>query len=177
MTIKKSITAKEYEKTQRTAKAVDFIVNNVIPKIPENIRPFFRLKYCEGTKLDQKTLHALVKAILIFSSHVNVSKKCTIFIGNSPFRFNIDSCGSFSYKQKPESMATTITDHNIIFLNFHILSRLTSEVCVASILEEFVHAFLDVPGHPLANRIVLLLYPEVTIDDRGEYQVCLHRTS
>jgi hypothetical protein len=172
MPAKKSMTAKEYDESQSTAKAVDYIDRKVIPKIPQNVRPFFRLKYCSGTKLGQKALDALIKAILIFSGHVNVSKKCTIFIGNSPFHFDIRSCGSFSYEQNPEVMATTILEHNIVFLDFQILSRVSPEVCVASILEEFVHAFLDVPGHPLANHIVCLLYPEVTIDDRNEYQVC-----
>lgn len=175
MKTKRPISAKKYEEIKQVEMAVNFIANNVIPKIPENIRPFFRLKYCIGTKLDRQTLDALVKAILIFSSHVNVSKKCTIFIGNSFFRFNIEPCGSFSYKQKQEFMATTINDHNIIFLNFHILSQVSPEVCIASILEEFVHAFMDVPEHPLANHIVLLLYPEVTINSRGEYQACCFR--
>lgn len=170
MTTKMS--AKEYDEMQRTEKALDFLAKKVIPNIPVEIRPFFRLKYCRGTKLPQRTLDALIKAILIFSPHVNVSKKCSIFIGNSPFHFDLTTCGSFSYEQNPDVMATTIVDHNIIFLDFGTLSRASEEVCVAAILEEFVHVFLDVSGHPLANRIVCLLYPAVKLNRRGEYRVC-----
>jgi len=175
MTAKRPMSAKEYDEMQRTEKSVDFISRNVLPRIPEDIRPFFCIKYCRGTKLGQQTLDALVEAILIFGKQVDISKKCTVFIGNSPFRFNIEPCGSFTYEQKPEFMASAI-EYNIIFLDFHILSSVSSEVCIASILEEFVHAFLNIPGHPLANHIVCLLYPAVTINDRGEYQVCSRHT-
>lgn len=162
----------EYEKEQKTAHALDYLKREVLPLIPVEIRPFFQLKYCEGAKLPPKPIEALIEAIQVFSSHVNVSKKCTIYLGDSnTFCFNSNPCGRVTYEQKPEFMATTFMGHNIVFLNLQILSQLPLEVCIAGILEEFVHSFFDIQGHPLANHIVLLLYPKVQLNERGEYHV------
>lgn len=165
--------SKRYEQEQKTARALDYLKREVLPRIPAEVLPFFQLKYCEGAKLPPKPIEALIEAVRIFSSQVNVSKKCTIYLGDSDtFCFNLNPCGRVTYEQKPEYMATTIMGHNLVFLNLQTLSLLSPEACIAGILEEFVHSFFDIQGHPLANHIVLLLYPKVRWDEeRLKYQV------
>ena len=164
--------AEKYDRMKHTADSIANIKSNIIAKIPGDIRPFIRIKYCEGTKVAERTSKALVKAIQIFIEHVNVSKKCTVFIGHSPFIFKAEPVGSFIYTHNDGIMASAI-EGNIIFLDFHILATLPNDsVRVAYILEELVHAFLDVPGHPLANKIVCLFYSKVELNHREEYEEC-----
>lgn len=162
----------EYDKMKHTTDSIAYIKENIIAKIPEHIRPFISLKYCEGTKIAERTAKALVDAILMFIKHVNISKKCTVFIGHSPFRFNVKPVGSFIYEHDSSIMASAI-EGNIIFLDFHILSDIPNDdVRAAYILEELVHTFLDVPGHPLANQIVCLFHGKVELNHREEYEEC-----
>ena len=56
----KVVNGKEYDSIKQTEQALAFIKNNIIAKIPDQLRLFFSIKYCKGTEVFIETANALL---------------------------------------------------------------------------------------------------------------------
>jgi hypothetical protein len=133
---------------------------NIIKKIPSRIRPFLKV-YTGALAHDDPVIDALITAIKILNGKIRIDKIYHIFVGHSPF--SLPTPGEFTYKM--ESTTAGIVIEHFIFIDFVLLIPYPSFLKVAVILEELVHALLNVTNHPLARQIVSLFYPVVTWND------------
>ncbi len=88
-----------------------------------------------------------------------------MFFATSPFMLNSPT-GFLTYEAKEDVINAFL--NNIIFIDCNKLMRYNFPLQVACILEELVHALMNVEDEDLVTNIVGLLYSGVKIKD-GKY--------
>jgi len=145
-------------------------INNTI--IPEYLRNLITIDYCDLPTEFHHVLSALKQALEIIEPNVRINKKYSIFIGKSPFKITVPPDGGhiiYSPSEKENEYIAFVYDDNI-FIDYSQLSIYPFQVQVALILEEFVHALMNVKHETLVKKIVCyLVYPNVGLVD-GVYQ-------
>jgi len=135
--------------------------------IPENIKSFIRVESNPLPEPQIINIKAFWEACNIISKYVEITKVITVIIGTSKFIIDFNG-GNLEYIQKPSAIHTTMFK-SLIFLNFEKMpinpSQMLFENRVASILEEFVHALMNINNEDLAHRIVALIYEKVEYID------------
>lgn len=132
---------------------------NISKKIPAPMRHF--LKVYTSSNCDPATTEAFIAAVKILNKKIRMDRVYHAFIGHSPF--SLPATGEFSYKMGATNIGIVI--EHFIFIDFVLLVPYPHYLKVAVILEELVHALLNVTNHPLAPQIVSLFYPSVVWND------------
>lgn len=139
----------------------------IIEKIQQDLQPFWGVTSCPVPETHTETIKALIKAIELICKKTKIDKKYHVIISKSPFTVPL-SGGKLIYEAKPETINATI-DH-IIFLDLEKLYNHKYQIKVACILEEFVHAVMNVQDECLTSQIVSFLYPEIQLNHLGQYE-------
>ena len=139
-------------------------------KIPDEIRSFLPV-ICNielDEELEKENIKALLEAIELINEKLHLNRLVPIIIGKSPFKITLKS-GTFIYAMKTNVINSFA--ENFIFFDFNNMRKLPFPIKVAYILEEFVHAIMNVSEELLTAKIVNLLYPAVSITPAGRYEV------
>jgi len=142
------------------------MIEDKISDINPELNAFLQV-HCEGIPIESPVIDALIEAIKIINSKIRIDKKYHVLLGRSPFQ--IPTVGTLTYNMEPCTVGIVI--EHFIFIDYSMLIPSPPYERIAIILEELVHALMNVTVHPLAPHIVCLLYPCVTWDDVHEKYV------
>lgn len=136
--------------------------------IPAHLRNLLVIACCNVPSQHQEVAHALKEAISIIDAHVRVTKRYTIFIGTSPFKYH-DGEGGIVFHLPKELTCCVVDDY--IYLDLLRLAPYHYSVKVAMVLEELVHALMNVTDEIFVKEIVCHLFPSVYLTKKGHYWV------
>lgn len=133
---------------------------NIILGIPEQWRPTFGIVECKLSPKYKPVIESLWIAIKLFASISRLSTKCKIILGKSPFIVELGANGKLTFTSDD---AINIAIENLIFIDVKKLLPLKPRIRVATIIEEFVHALMDVEDERLTSNIVALIHKEIKV--------------
>lgn len=141
---------------------------NGIPNIiPDKFRQFLVIAHYDLPPQFNSISFATKEALVAIEPHIRINKKYKIFIGKSPFE--IPTNPGMMIFHLPEEFVCSVFD-DYIFLDYSQIAIYPFPEQVAHILEEFVHALMNVVDEVFVKNIVrYLLYPRIDIVD-GKYQ-------
>ena len=142
----------------------DFINN----KIPEEARHYLPVSSIELPDTCSESVNALIEAINIISSKIDLNRKVHLVIAKSPFKIPFNS-GELSFVSKEETYHAAI--ENFVFLDFEKLSFVPYPLKVACVLEELAHALMNIADEVLVPQVVALMYPGIALNEQGQYVI------
>lgn len=138
-------------------------IDDIKGGIPENMRPFISIESNALPEYQTINLKSFWKACEIISKHIEFNKVVTVIIGNSKFELDFNS-GFIQYIQKQKVIHVTLLK-SLIYLNFEKMpidpNKMQYKIRVAIILEELIHAFMNVTDEDLTHKIVVLMYDKI----------------
>lgn len=140
-------------------------IQDIEAGIPEKLRLFFQITSPNLHMIAKPAIESLWYAISAFSKVSRMRKTCAIIIGTQPFSVPIGS-GILSFNPFADTIHVAI--ENIIFLNIDKLLNFPKNIQIATIIEEFVHALMDVKDEDLTSHIVSHIYPQANLIN-GKY--------
>lgn len=155
---------------------------NGIPNIiPDKFRRFLVIAHYDLPPEFNSIPFAIKKALETIEPNIRINKKYKIFVGKFPFKVPVPPDNGyfiFSASEKPDEYVCAVYD-DYIFFDYAQLSNYPSPIQVAHILEEFVHALMNVADEAFAKNIVChLLRPHIVLDEQGRYVLApLHNAS
>lgn len=96
-----------------------------------------------------------------------LSRPCKIILDTSPFGVNVGN-GILAFT--PNDNVYGLAVSNLVFIDLKKFACLSQNLQIAIILEEFVHAMMDVKDENLASEIVANIYPNIKYIN-GKYVV------
>jgi len=130
--------------------------------IPEEFRPFFRISSMPAKDAAIPFFEAFWFAIKIFAPKIQLVRPMQTIISTSPFEFELNHC---SFTVTTNKSVINMVAENLVFLDVVKTMRYPGAIRVAVILEEFVHAYMNVTDEDLTKRIVTNFYDAVTLVD------------
>ncbi len=141
---------------------------DISAKIPDDTRCFLPISSANLLLAMNDSVNALLEAIDIVTGKVKLNQRVHIIIGTSPFTIALSN-GVFSYSTQTQTIHANV--ENFIFLDFNKINQHPHQLKVACILEELVHALMNVKDENLVSRIVQCLYPHISLNGKGQYVV------
>ena len=133
------------------------------------MRPFVTIDVLTEPRPVDVFLNAFRTATHIIAPVIRDIKLLNIIIGISPFDIHLKS-GKLNFELNPDTIGCTF--NGLIFLDCKKISSFQQHpIQVACILEEFIHALMNVSDEALVSRIVVSLYGQVVLDNKGRYSV------
>lgn len=144
-------------------------MNDIPNIIPPKFRQFLVIAHYDLPPEFSSIPLAIKEALETIGPNIRINKKYKIFVGKFPFKIPVPpDNGYFIFSASDEYVCAVFDDY--IFLDYSQISIYPFPVQVAHILEEFVHALMNVTDEVLAKSIVrYFLYPRIDIVD-GKYQ-------
>jgi len=146
----------------------EITIKDIEALIPDNLRELFLISSIPLPKPHFDTVEALIESLKIISMKLKINKKYHLVIAKFPFRIPL-SAGTLTYETKGSTINTLI--ENIMFFDFEKLYQYKHQIKIACILEEFVHALMNVQDELLTSHIVCLLYTDISCNDQGQYVI------
>jgi hypothetical protein len=137
----------------------------ILNGLPEPIRYFLAIGTCRMPRSLEPVIKAFWAAANIINSVTHTKRRIHVLFGQAPFVINLKT-GELRYTPNGEVIHATIED--FIFLDCIKTHHLPFQIQVACILEEFVHALMQISDENLTTQIVAWLYDGVRIVD-GKY--------
>lgn len=134
--------------------------------LPESMRPFVTIDVFEEPKPADAFLDAFRIATHCIAPVIRDMGLLNVIIGISPFEADIKT-GRLLFELKPETIGSTFK--GLIFLDCEKISSLKPQIQVACILEEFVHALMNVGDEAFVMQLVARLYDQVVLNSEGKY--------
>lgn len=128
--------------------------------ISESIRPFFHIGSATLINQALPVIESFWQAVNIFVPKVRLVRPMHVFFGTSPFRIEKENF-DFSYSSKGDVINSVL--ETFIFLDVDKMFRYPKELQIASIIEEFVHGFMNVTDEDLTKEIVSKFYPGIIL--------------
>ena len=146
---------------------------NGIPNIiPDKFKRFLIIAHYDLPPEFNSISFAIKKALETIEPTIRINKKYKIFVGKFPIKVPVPPDNGyfiFSVSEKPDEYACAVFD-DYIFLDYSQISIYPFQVQVAHILEEFVHALMNVTDEVFVKNIVrYLLAPDIELDRQGRY--------
>ncbi|MYZ42093.1 hypothetical protein [Schauerella aestuarii] len=133
--------------------------------IDERFRPFFLISAADIPIAMKDTIDSLCVAVNLFGERVRFRVAKHLVVGGSPFNIELAS-GSLLYTPKKETIHVNIEEY--IFLDVNKAQALSKNIRIATFVEEFVHAFMNITDEDLTAKVVCLIYPQVQFIE-GQY--------
>lgn len=128
--------------------------------VPEALRSFFLITCEPLSRKAAPVIGSIWEAIKIFAPKIKLVRPMHIVIGVSPFKVEQENfCFSFSSK----GLVINSVLETFIFLDVDKMFCYSKELQIATVLEEFVHGFMNVVDEELTKRIVCSFYSEVIL--------------
>lgn len=137
-------------------------------QFPIGVRYFLPVSSVNIPSEMSDSVNALVECVNIISSKIKIDQKVHIIIGTSPFRVSLSS-GELSFTSKEQTIHVNI--EKFIFLDFNKINLHHHHLKVACILEEFVHALMNVKDEILVSHVVQFLYSHISLNEQGQYTI------
>lgn len=150
-----------------TKDKIDKLINDIQPHLSSLLQI-----ECSGVQPDSPTIEALITAIKLLMGKIRIEKTYRIIFSNSKFVIESpdkEDIGLLKFEMTNGTIGTVV--ENFIFIDFTRLIPKPLPIQVAIILEELVHALLNVTDHSLTQLIVSSLYPCVELDTQGKYNL------
>lgn len=138
--------------------------------LPEPIRPFLSVEAVPLPESFRPLVEALWKAAEKIAATVRLRKRVIVVISASPWNVEFPSVGRLTLTPLGDAIHLTVED--IIFIDANKMQSYDSAYKQVSILEELVHAFMNVSDEQLVKQIVCELYKEFEFTG-GQY--CLRK--
>ena len=140
--------------------------------IPDKFKGFLVIARFDVPDESISVAFAINKALETIESYVRINKLYKIFVGTFPFKIPVPpDNGNFIFtpSDQPNDYVCAVYD-NYIFVDYSQVLIYSPPVQVAHILEEFVHALMNVADEVFAKNIVChLLRPHIDLDEQGRY--------
>ena len=143
-------------------------IQQIKESIPESLRPFIRISQSSLSPACLPVICALSEASKIIENIMFTPKCVDLIFGSTNFTVNMATSGKFIYTISGDVINAYFKD--MIFIDCDKMLKYPPQIQIVCILEEFVHAFLNVANENLAIGIVALLYDKVKIEN-GQYFV------
>jgi len=133
--------------------------------IPAEFRSFFQIVKLNPDLITLQLAESFWHSIALFGRVSRLSKPCKIILDTSPFCIDL-GVGKLSFLAEEKTYHIAI--ENIVFLDIKKAAMLPQNFQIATFLEEFVHALMDVEDEDLTSKIVAAIYPGIKYVD-GKY--------
>lgn len=141
--------------------------NDIKNMIPIEYQPFFKIISKPLISDAEKVADSFIKAIKIFAPNVRLVIPHVVFIGWTPFKCEIDA---FEMEFRPKENVINFVAGDYVFIDASKIYSLPAELQIASIIEELVHAYMNVANEDLTKLIVCDIYDRVSFVD-GRYVI------
>ncbi|MBU1298413.1 MAG: hypothetical protein KKG06_00650 [Bacteroidetes bacterium] len=144
-------------------------VKEIEEGIPQSIRPFIAIDALPLPRACSTIIEAFWQATTCIERAIDkrVRNRINVIFAKAPFTLNLTN-GQLVYT--PNNEVINVCFEHIVFLDCEKMSNFKFPIQVACILEELVHAFMNISDEPLVTKLVGLLYEGVRIAD-GKYHV------
>lgn len=133
--------------------------------LPLELQPYIIISQSSLPLIFEPIVKALWDAAKIINPIIFTPRSIDIIFGVNQFNINMSS-GVMSYIPKNEVINVFFKD--MIFINCDKMLLHPYPIQVVCILEEFVHAFLNIKDEQITSQVVALLYNGVILRD-GKY--------
>ncbi len=133
--------------------------------VPDTVRPFVLIDSPALPESCEPIARAFWTAIRAIEPALRVPRQINVVFATSPFTLNMPT-GELRYTPKPEVINALVND--IVFIDCNKLIGRPFPILVACILEEFVHAWLNIKDEGLTSLVVTQLYTGVRLFE-GKY--------
>ena len=130
--------------------------------IKEIYRPFFLIGSASFNPQVKPVIESLWEAIDIFAPKIKLGKPVHVLLATSPFKVDKENF-AMSFESKGDVINFVV--ESFIFLDAIKMFGYPKELQIASIIEEFVHAFMNVSDEELVKFIVRDIYPKISVVD------------
>lgn len=127
-------------------------------RIDSKYSPFFKVTSPVLSNECESVIESFLEAVKIFAPKIKLTTPFLIFIGTSPFNGCFDY---FNMMFESKNGSVNFVAGNWIFLDIVKISYCPKEIQIASIIEEFVHAYMNVSNEDLTKLIVCDIYNRV----------------
>lgn len=139
--------------------------SDIIKGVPEPLRHFIAIDSLPLPMSYKSIVEAFWMATKKINPVVCARKRIYVLLATAPFRVKLPN-GDLQYTPNPDVINARIED--MVFLDCNKMITRPFSIQVACILEEFVHAFMNVTDEALASNIVAELYDGIKLSD-GKY--------
>lgn len=124
----------------------------------EEIRSFIAIDAVPLSQSFRPVVEALWTAAQKIMPSIRLRKRINVVLAKSPFVLNLPPVGQLTFIPLGDAVHVTVED--IIFIDCEKMMQYEFPYQVVSVLEEFVHAFMNVTDEELVKHIVCMLYPD-----------------
>jgi hypothetical protein len=136
----------------------------------EEVRSFIAIDAAPLPQSFRPVVEALWTAAQKISTSIRLRKRINVVLAKSPFVLTLSTVGQLTFIPLGDAVHVTVED--MIFIDCEKMMRYEFPYQVVSVLEEFVHAFMNVTDEELVKQIVCMLYPDFEFSG-GKY--CLRQ--
>lgn len=136
--------------------------------LPEEIRPFLIVEAAPLPQSFRPLVEALWRASARIAPVIRLRKRVILAISGSPWNIDFPGLGTLTVTPKGEVIHLTVED--LIFLDANKMQGYDPSYQEVSILEELVHAFMNVSDEDLVKEIVCQLYRDFEFTG-GQYRL------
>ena len=138
--------------------------------IPEEARGHFRFVVNAPIPFLPYAFEAFHKAVAAILPSVRLTMPVTVVFGNIPFQ--VPAQGAHLVLT-PTGDSINMQIENLVFLDVIKMSQYPANIQVAAVLEELVHAMMNIPDEVLVKHVVAHLFPGVHFN--GSVYMNVHR--
>ena len=131
--------------------SAEYIQNQINPVYS----PFFLINSSNLNIGFKPVINSFLEAIELFAPNINFNKTVQIIIGSSVFDVRLSN-STLKLEVKPEVVNLYV--ESMIFIDVCKMLNYGREQQIVAVLEEFVHAFMNVKNEELAAKIVCDIY-------------------
>ena len=128
---------------------------DLLSRTHDLLKPFLKIHVSSDVPHSIDFATAFHSATRLIAPAVNYPKFLHIYVGAPPFRIQMGHHGLI-FEQSPTTFGTHLD--GCICLNFPVLSRYGLKSMTGGILEELVHALMNIKDEPLVQTVVEFLY-------------------
>ena len=136
--------------------------------LPDEIRPFLSVEAAPLPESFRPLVEALWRAAGKIAPAIRLCKRVVIVITSSPWNVEFPNIGRLTLTPIGDAVHLTVED--IIFIDANKMQPYDPSYKEVSILEELVHAFMNVSDEALVKQIVCELYNEFEFTG-GQYRL------
>lgn len=142
-------------------------LEEVVAGIDEKYRPFLNVAIAELRRPAMPVVEALWEAVRLVAPAVRLIHPIHVLLSKAPFVVPLSN-GTLTFS--PRDGVINVAIENLVFLDVVKIISYPHEIRVASIVEELVHALMQVADEGLTSHIVALIYSGVVVVN-GQYTV------
>ena len=136
-------------------------VKDIESGIPEKARGHILVDAAVLSEGAWPVIHAFWKAMAALLPSLRLTMPVHVFFATTPFEVTLPNA-KFTFALGVG--AINMHMNNLVFIDVPRVAAYPMDLQVAAILEEFVHAMMNIPDEVLVKHVVAHLYPRVSFD-------------